>query len=58
MTTSEDNQSVEGVACPTCGQQFRRERNGFRNPPMPVVFWFCINTECEDGKLNRIYSGG
>jgi hypothetical protein len=36
----------------------RREFDGVRNPPMPGVFWFCTNTECEDGGRNRLYSGG
>jgi hypothetical protein len=36
----------------------RREYDGVRNPPMPQVFWFCINADCEDGVRNRIYSGG
>ena len=36
----------------------RREFDGVRNPPMPGVFWFCTNADCEDGKRNRLYSGG
>ena len=44
--------------CPVCGRPMRRELDGFRRPPMPQVFWFCANIECEDGKKNRTYSGG
>ena len=46
------------VPCPTCGQPMRREFDGMRTPPMPKVFWFCINVDCEDGKENRTFHGG
>ena len=44
--------------CPKCGSEMRRELNGVRLPPMPGAFWFCTNLDCEDGKRNRVYSGG
>jgi len=44
--------------CPVCGEAMRRELNGFRAPPTPGVFWFCTNADCDDGRQNRIYSGG
>ena len=46
------------AACPTCGEAMRREKDGVRLPPMPNVFWFCPNLKCEDGKRNRVFSGG
>jgi hypothetical protein len=46
------------VKCPVCGDTMRRETDGVRLPPMPRVFWFCINRDCKDGGGNRIYSGG
>ena len=46
------------AACPTCTQPMRRERDGVRLPPLPNLFWFCTNVDCEDGKKNRVYSGG
>ena len=58
MTTPVVREKVEELACPTCGKPMRREFDGVRNPPMPGVFWFCTNFECEDGKRNKIYSGG
>ena len=36
----------------------RREFDGVRNPPMPGVFWFCTELDCEDGRRNRVFSGG
>ena len=48
----------KSVMCPKCGAPMRRERDGVREPPMPHVFWFCTNVDCEDGKRNQIYSGG
>ncbi len=53
-TTNESNQA----ACPNCGEPMRREKDGVRLPPMPGVFWFCRNVDCEDGKRNRVFSGG
>jgi RNase P subunit RPR2 len=44
--------------CPKCAEPMRSERDGVREPPMPHVFWLCVNVDCEDGKRNRIYSGG
>ena len=44
--------------CPVCGEPMRREVDGVRVPPMPHTFWFCTNRDCDDGKRNRIYSGG
>ena len=44
--------------CPRCGKPMRRELDGVREPPMPHIFWFCVNVDCEDGKRNRLYSGG
>ena len=58
MTTPVVNETVGEVACSRCGAPMRREFDGVRTPPMPGVFWFCINSECEDGKRNKIYSGG
>ena len=52
------SESRDQANCPTCGEPMRRERDGVRSPPMPQVFWFCINARCEDGKQNQIYSGG
>ncbi len=46
------------VSCPACGESMRRELDGVRVPPMPQVFWFCTNSNCEDGKRNRLYRGG
>ena len=44
--------------CPNCKEPMRRELDGVRAPPMPKLFWFCTNRDCEDGKRNRVYSGG
>ena len=44
--------------CPKCQQPMRREIDGARQPPMPQVFWFCMNQDCEEGGKNRVYSGG
>ena len=49
---------TEKTPCPTCGEPMRREMDGVRAPPLPGVFWFCTNRDCEDGRKNRIYSGG
>ena len=43
------------TACPVCGEPMRREFDGVRNPPMPHVFWFCINPKCDDGNRNKIF---
>ena len=48
----------EAVECPTCTEPMRRELDGVRFPPMPHVFWFCATRDCQDGKRNRLYSGG
>ena len=48
----------ERARCPRCGELMRRERDGVRLPPMPGVFWFCGNVDCEDGRRNKVYSGG
>ena len=53
-----ETDASETAVCPRCGEPMRRERDGVRMPPMPQVFWFCVNIECEDGKRNQIYSGG
>ena len=58
MTTPVAREQVGDLRCPTCGEPMRREFDGVRNPPMPGVFWFCTNADCEDGKRNRLYSGG
>ena len=58
MATPDESDSVETPSCPICGQSMRREIDGVRNPPMPGVFWFCTNVDCEDGKKNPLYSGG
>ena len=58
MTTPVVREDVEKTKCPVCGQPMRRESDGVRNPPMPGTFWFCTNIDCEDGKRNRVYSGG
>ena len=58
MTTPVVRENTPDVVCPTCTQSMRREFDGVRNPPMPAIFWFCTNTVCEDGKRNRIHSGG
>ncbi|MCH8205840.1 MAG: hypothetical protein IH956_02425 [Chloroflexi bacterium] len=58
MTTPVVREEAGDLRCPTCGEEMRREFDGVRNPPMPTVFWFCVNAECEDGKRNRLYSGG
>ena len=55
MTTSE---APTPVSCPRCGKPMRRELDGVREPPMPKIFWFCANRSCEEGKQNKIYSGG
>ncbi len=36
----------------------RKEYDGVRQPPMPSVFWFCVNPDRPDGKQNRVYHGG
>ncbi len=48
----------EKAICSVCGTPMRRESNGLRRPPMPEVFWFCTNPQCEDGKRNKLYYGG
>lgn len=58
MTTPNARENVEKPLCPICGTPLRREFDGVRNPPMPGVFWFCTNGDCEDGRRNKIYSGG
>ena len=58
MTTPVTNENANSLPCPRCGASMRREYDGVRNPPMPQVFWFCFNADCEDGVRNRIYSGG
>ncbi len=58
MTTPAERENVPEVRCPVCGESMRREFDGVRNPPMPGIFWFCTNPECDDGKKNRLYSGG
>ena len=57
MTTASDTNTARS-ACPKCGHDMRREHDGVRVPPMPKVFWFCTNSDCEDGRNNRLYSGG
>ena len=47
-----------GADCPACGATMRREIDGVRRPPMPQVFWFCTNSNCEDGNKNKLYRGG
>ena len=58
MTTESNTNTVPASVCYKCGQEMRREHDGVRVPPMPKVFWFCTNVDCEDGKGNRLYSGG
>lgn len=58
MTTPVVQEKIDNVRCPTCGEAMRREFDGVRTPPMPGIFWFCINPNCDDGKRNKIYSGG
>ena len=58
MTTPVVREDAGDLSCPACGKPMRREFDGVRNPPMPGVFWFCVNPECEDGRRNRLYSGG
>ena len=55
MTTSE---GAQVPTCPTCGQGMRRELDGVRVPPMPRVFWFCVNGDCQEGRQNQVYRGG
>ena len=55
MTISAE--SIQAV-CPKCKEPMRRERDGVRAPPMPEIFWFCTNQKCEDGKSNKVFSGG
>ena len=57
-TSSGEETSQPAVVCPVCGEAMRREVNGFRSPPMPGAFWFCTSVDCDDGRQNRIYSGG
>ena len=57
MTTASDTNTTAS-ACPKCGLSMRREHDGVRVPPMPKVFWFCTNSDCKDGRNNRLYSGG
>jgi len=58
MTQPVSREEVPEISCPICEHAMRREFDGVRNPPMPGIFWFCTNTDCQDGKRNRIYSGG
>ena len=58
MTTPVVRDDAGELSCLKCGKAMRREFDGVRNPPMPGVFWFCVNPECEDGRRNRLYSGG
>ncbi len=58
MTTPVSREDAPELACPACGQPMRREFDGVRNPPMPGVFWFCTELDCDDGKRNRVFSGG
>ncbi len=58
MTTASDSNMETMSVCPKCGQDMRREHDGVRVPPMPKVFWFCTNVDCDDGRNNRLYSGG
>ena len=58
MTTPVVREQVNAATCPSCGNPMRREYDGVRTPPMPAVFWFCIDADCADGKSNQIYSGG
>ena len=46
------------VTCPVCNQLMRKEYDGVRRPPAPKIFWFCVNTQCEEGSGNRLYQGG
>ncbi|MCH7653291.1 MAG: hypothetical protein IIB14_06395 [Chloroflexi bacterium] len=58
MTTPVERQDTPTAACPSCGNPMRREFDGVRVPPMPTIFWFCTNAACEEGKGNKLYSGG
>ena len=58
MTIPVAREEVAEVPCPVCEEPMRREFDGVRSPPMPEVFWFCTNRNCEDGRRNRVYSGG
>ena len=58
MTIPVVREEIAKVNCPTCGEPMRREFDGIRNPPLPGIFWFCTNLDCQDGKGNRTYSGG
>ena len=58
MATSTEPRREIQAPCPLCERPMRRERDGLRVPPMPTVFWFCSNVDCEDGRNNRLYSGG
>ena len=58
MTTPAEREPVPEVPCPVCKQNMRREFDGVRQPPMPSVFWFCTNAQCDDGKRNHLYQGG
>ena len=58
MTEPVAREQVEAAVCPICESPMRREFDGVRNPPLPGIFWFCTNLECEDGRRNRLYSGG
>jgi hypothetical protein len=58
MTTPVVREDVEKTICPTCGNPMRREYDGVRTPPMPQIFWFCTSSECDDGKKNKLFSGG
>ena len=58
MATSPGTNDGKSAVCPVCGTQMRREHDGVRVPPMPNVFWFCVNVDCEEGRNNRLYSGG
>ena len=58
MTTESNTNTVPTSVCPKCSREMRREHDGLRVPPMPHVFWFCTNSDCDDGRNNRLYSGG
>lgn len=58
MTTPVVREEIAKVNCPACGEPMRREFDSVRKPPLPGVFWFCTNLDCQDGKRNKIYSGG
>ena len=58
MTEPVARERVDTPACPSCDSPMRREFDGVRNPPLPGVFWFCTDLECDDGRRNKLYHGG